>query len=328
MGKVGKFVILESNFRLDPIDSFVKRREFDEMFNRTYNHIEDAFLWMDTILYYSGPLSLHNSTREQWLSCKKEGAPVNDKYKDRLASFPTNLRFVAKKMALYFYKNGISLSSIKNEPGFNPIIEVVIIAVLHYFLIQTEYDDIFERISKPGSMEFALFFKLIDEFNLPYSMPPEKQSGFNKYKDREPYYKSIIKAARQLSTIIGFSGFLNTDSSQLDQMPPEQRQELINLLQDTSRNVIIYVKIEDEPIKPVATIEPGKPDAPKLGPSKEEVMSLIGSLDKPWQVLNAEADEKIRSQKASRRSRRMGGKHRNTHRRKKNEKHSKKSRRR
>ena len=330
MEKVGKFIILESNLRSDPIDSFVKRTEFDEIFHRTYNHIEDAFLWMDTILYYSGPLSLHNSTRKQWLSCKNDKPPVNVKIDemDRLASFPTNLRFVAKKMALYFYKNGISLSSIKNEPGFNPIIEVVIIAVLHYFLIQTEYDDIFERISKPGSMEFALFFKLIDEFNLPYSMPPEKQSGFNKYKDREPYYKSIIKAARQLSTIIGFSGFLNTDSSQLDQMPPEQRQELINLLQDTSRNVIIYVKIEDEPIKPVATIEPGKPDAPKLGPSKEEVMSLIGSLDESLPVKNAKAVERIRSKIASRRSQRMGGKHRNTHRRKKNEKHSKKSRRR
>ena len=230
-------------------------------------------------------------------------------------------------MALYFYKNGISLSSIKNEPGFNPIIEVVIIAVLHYFLIETEYD-ISERISKPGSMEFAMFFKLIDEFNLPYSMPPEKQNGFNKYKDREPYYKSIIKAAQQLSTIIGLSGFLNTDSSQLDQMPPEQRQELIHLLQDTSRNVIIYVKIEDEPIKPVATIEPGKPDAPKLGPTKEEVMSLIGSLDKPWQVQNAEAVERIRSKMAASPYRRMGGKYRNTHRRKKNGKHSKRSRRR
>lgn len=304
MREVGKFVSLE----------FVKRREFDEMFNRTYNHIENAFLWMDTILYYSGPLSLHNSTREQWLSCKKEGAPVNDKYKDRLASFPKNLRFVAKKMALYFQNNGISLSSIKNAPGFNPIIEVVIIAVLHYFLIETEYDDIFERISKPGSMEFALFFKLIDQFNLPHSMPPEKQSGFDKYKDREPYYKSIIKAAQQLSTMIGLSGFLNTDSSQLDQMPPEQRQELINLLQDTSKNVRIYAKIEDGPGSP---------------PSKE-VMSMFGAPDKPLVVSNAEADEKIRSKMAASPYSRLrrGGKHRNTHRRKKTMKHSKKSRRR
>lgn len=315
MREVGKFVSLESNLRSDPIDSFVKRREFDEMFNQTYKNIEHAFLWIDTIIYYSGPLSLHNSTREQWLSCKTKGEPVKiDKYVDRLASFPKNLRFVAKKMALYFYKNGISLSSIINAPGFNPIIEVVIIAVLHYFLIETEYDDIFERISKPGSMEFALFFKLIDEFNLPYSMPPEKQSGFNKYKEREPYYKSIIKAAQQLSIMIGLSGFLNTDSSQLDQMPPEQRQELINLLQDTSRNVIIYAKIEDGPGSP---------------PSKE-VMSLIGSLDKPWQVQNAEADEKIRSKMAASPYSRLrrGGKHKNTHRRKKTMKHIKKSRRR
>lgn len=68
------------------------------MFNRTYNYIEDAFLWMDTIIYYSGPLSMYNSTREQWLGCKTNGKPVKiDKYMDRLASFPKKLRFEAKK---------------------------------------------------------------------------------------------------------------------------------------------------------------------------------------------------------------------------------------
>lgn len=320
MGEVGKFVILESNFRSDPIESFEERREFDEMFNRTYNYIKDALLWTDTITTFLDKITVNDATREHMLSFKKEPVEI-DEYMDRLASFPRNLRFVAKKMALYFQNNGISLSSII-KPGFNPIInpiiEVVIIAVLHYFLIETEYEDIFERMStqlwfgptKDNGEHFFVFFKLIDqEFNLPGS----QITWLDNYHDRKPYYRSILKAAEQLSTMIGLSGFLNTDSSQFDQMPSERRQELINLLQDTSKKVRIYAKIEDGAESP---------------PSKE-VMSMLGSLDEPLALRNAKAIEIIRSKIAASRHSRRGGKRRkssnHTQRRKKNGKRFKRT---
>lgn len=290
------------------------------MFNRTYDYIKDALLWTDTIttFYFLDKISV-DATREHMLSFKKEPVKI-DKYMDRLASFPTNLRFVAKKMALYFQNNGISLSSII-KPGFNPIInpiiEVVIIAVLHYFLIETEYEDIFERIStqvwigptKDNGEHFFVFFKLIDQVNLPGS----QITWLDNYHDRKPYYRSILKAAEQLSTMIGLSGFLKPDSSQFDQMPSERRQELIDLLQDTSKKVRIYAKIED---------------GSESSPSKE-VMSMIGSRDEPLALSNAKAIEIIRSKIAASRHSRRGGKRRkssnHTQRRKKNGKRFKRT---
>jgi hypothetical protein len=88
------------------------------------NYIKDALLWTDTITTFFDKITGNNATREHMLSFQKEPVKI-DKYMDRLASFPTNLRFVAKKMALYFQNNGISLSSII-KPGFNPIINPII----------------------------------------------------------------------------------------------------------------------------------------------------------------------------------------------------------
>jgi len=211
-------------------------------------------------------------------------------------------------MALYFWNNGISLSSINQIQGFNPIVEVVIIAVLHCFLIETEDEDIFERIYKlirthigahivaEHSFAFKVFFTLIDEFNIPHgnglmSGPANVRS----YGNSIPIYERITKAVNQLSTMIGLSGFLNADSPQLVEVPQEQRQELINLLQDTSKNVRIYAKIEDGP-------EP---------PPSAQVMSMIGSHDdKSLVVKNAEAIERIRSKMAASRYSRRGGKRR------------------
>lgn len=318
MGEVGKFIILESNLRSDPIDSFGERSIFDEMFNLTYNDIEHAFLWTDTITRYVSNKPDLSFERESLLRYATEIEPVQlEKRRDRLASFPKNLKFLAKKMALYFINNNISLEVIPKIQGFNPIITVVIIAVLHYFLIETEYEDIFDRIyyltpKKYISLQFQVFFRLIDRFNMPrWTGLQAGHANARLYTHRRPTYQFIIKAAQQLSTMIGLSGFLNTDSSQLDQMPPEQRQELINLLQDTSKKVRIYAKIEDGP-------EP---------PPSDLVMSMFAAPDEPLVVRNAKAIERIRSKIASRRSRR-GGKHKNTHRRKKTMKHSKRSRRR
>jgi len=135
---------------------------------------------------------------------------------------------------------------------------------------------------QPNSAEFQVFSSLI-----------EPSDVFTAAIDRVKRIYPIVKAAIQLSTMMGLSGSLNADSPQLDKVPQEQRQELIALLQDASAKVIIYVKIEDGP-------EP---------PPSEQVMSMIGSLDKPLVVRNAEEVERIRSKIASRYSRR-GGKRR------------------
>lgn len=312
MGEVGKFVILNPNARQDPVETFEHHRRFDQTFNESYEHIERVLLLTDLIVekrhLLDGDYSQNNL--QELASTLKPSDPTERpeyEYKDRLASFPKNLKYVAKKMALYFWNNGISLSSINQIQGFDPTVavEVVIISILHYFLIEIEDEDIFERIYQlikmehrtEHSLEFKVFFTLIDKFNMPpghgFFCGP---ANVHSYRNRIRIYERITKAVNQLSTMIGLSGFLNANSPQLDQVPPEQRQALINLLQDTSKKVRIYARIEDGP-------EP---------PPSAQVMSMIGSQaqdDKPLQVKNAEAVEKIRSQIASRASRR-GGKRR------------------
>jgi hypothetical protein len=331
MEEVGKFVILDRQYRGE-LDTFESRRQFDDMFNETYDDIEHALLWTDTILENivknaKNAADLQLFPREKLLAHATDPVSLHE-YRDRLASFPKNLKFVAKKMALYFYKNGVSLESISKIKGFNPIITVVIIAVLHLFLIETEYDAIFKRIYKRGekvspspnqwgqtfadSPYFEVFFRLIDKL---LNVPPGIGIPIY-YRDRiVRIYEPIVKATRQLSTMMGLSGFLNNESPQLNQMSQQQRQELIALLQDASKKVRIYAKIEDGP-------EP---------PPSAQVMSLIGSLDTPKVVQEAADFEKIRAMQ-SRYYHRQGGKRRkssnHTQRRKKNGKHSKKSRRR
>ena len=317
MGEVGKFVILDRQQWGDPLDTFGSRREFDDMFNETYNDIEHALLWTDTIARRA-PNYDYRFPREELLQYATDPVSLHD-YRDRLASFPKNLKYVAKKMALYFYDNGVSLESMPKIQGFNPIVAVVILAVLHCFLIETEHDDIFSRIYrriKPAmrhSAEFEVFFRLIDKFNVPHGNALQSGSAnFSKYLYRIPIYDSIAKAANQLSTMMGLSGFLNNESPQFDRVPQEQRQELIALLQDASKKVRIYARIEDGP----------------ESPPSEQAMSMLGSQPKSIQVMNAEADERIRSKIASRYSRR-GGKRRkssnHTQRRKKNGKRFKRT---
>lgn len=271
MGRFGKFVILEPNVRSAPIKSFEELREFDDMFNETYNDIEHALLWIDTIV--RAPNYNYHLPREQLLQYATN--PIKLRFMDRLASFPKNLKFVAKKMALHFINKGISLESMPKTQGFNLIVAVIILAVLHCFLIETEYDDIFDRIKINNHHEFQVFFKLINH-------------------EHEDEGRSILKAAQQLSTIIGLSGFLNNESPQFDQIPREQRQELINLLQDASKKVRIYARIEDGP----------------ESPPSEQAMSMLGSQPKSIQVMNAEAVERIRSKIAASRHSRRGGKRR------------------
>ena len=216
-------------------------------------------------------------------------------------------------MALYFLNNGITFSSINKTQGFNPIVEVVIIAVLNWFLIETDNDEIFERISdfNEPDLNFTVFFKLIDQFSIPHQF--SLTHGYSERYFRRQIYMSIIKTADQLTTMIGLSGFLTTDSPKFDKIPEPKRQELINLLNDTSKKIRILVKIEDGP----------------ESPPSPSVMSMIGSHDtKPWQVINAEAVENIRAKMAlSASTRRWGGKRRKsstqTQRRKKNMKSSK-----
>ena len=310
MGNVGEFVI--SQTRLNPIVTFQDHYDFNHAFNEKYKKIEHAFLWTDTITNYffsQNSSRAYHSRREDLLSYATRIAPAEmHTYQNRLASFPKNLKFLAKNMALYFLNNGITLSIINEIPGFNPIVEVVIIAVLHWFLIETDNDDIFKRISlliKPhndNTLYFDVFFKLIDQ-----SLPP------NYYpRHPAPIYRSILKAADQLSTMMGLSGFLDPASPQFNRMPEPLRQTLINLLHETSKKIRILAKIED------GTESPPSPS----------VMRMIGSHDvKPWQVANAEAVERIRSKMAV--SRRQGGKRRKssnqTQRRKKNMKRSKRS---
>ena len=312
MGEVGKFVILNPNARQDPVETFEDHRHFDRIFNESYDDIERALLLTDLIVEKRHLLEGDYSRNklQELASTLKPSDPTERpeyEYKDRLASFPKNLKYVAKKMALYFWNNGISLSSINQIQGFvDPTVEVVIISILHYFLIEIEDEDIFERIYQlikmehrtEHSLEFKVFFTLIDKFNMPpghgFFCGP---ANVHSYENRIRIYERITKAVNQLSTMIGLSGFLNADSPQLDQMPSERRQELINLLQDTSIKVRIYAIIGDGP-------EP---------PPSAQVMSMIGSQaqdDKPLQVKNAEAVERIRSKMASRYSRRHGGKRR------------------
>jgi len=321
MGKVGKFVILHPNARQDPVKTFEDHRHFERRFNESYDDIERALLLTDLIVEKRHLLNDDHSLNnlQRLASTLKPSDPIEEyKYKDRLASFPKNLKYVAKKMALYFWNNGISLSSINQIQGFDPIVVVVIIAVLHCFLIEIEDEDVFERIYEliithygaEHSLAFKVFFTLIDKFNIPHgnglmSGPANVRS----YRNSTPIYERITKAVNQLSAMIGLSGFLNADSPQLDQVPPEQRQELINLLQDTSKKVRIYAKIEDGP-------EP---------PHSAQVMSMIGSLDKSLVVQNAEAVERIRSKMASRAASRRGGKRRKSsnHTQRRNKQHKK-----
>ena len=185
---MGEFVI--SSQEPIAIDTFEKRREFDHAFNKKYNDIEHAFLWTDTITHYftrnpDNMCILNVLNREKVLEKIAGGieTPIElHDYRNRLASFPKNLRFLAKKMALFFLKNGITFASIQDDTSQGtldaamfPIVEVVIIAVLTWFLIETDNEEIFERIynlikhTNNTSLNFKVFFKLIDQSFLPSS---------------------------------------------------------------------------------------------------------------------------------------------------------------
>ena len=105
---MGEFVI--SSQEPIAIDTFEKRREFDHAFNKKYNDIEHAFLWTDTITHYfarnpDNKCILNVLNREKVLEKIAGGieTPIElHDYRNRLASFPKNLRFLAKKMALFF----------------------------------------------------------------------------------------------------------------------------------------------------------------------------------------------------------------------------------
>lgn len=244
-------------------DPFSFNHEFDEK----YSVITDALMKADFVLdSLSKPgmniedlsrASLDLSTSElQHIASsistltplRHNGFDYDVAYRNRLASLPNAIiKPTAMKLAKFMLFHNITLQTI-NFAEYNLVSEVCILAVIAVYLSHIDEEEIYHRTLHSYYTKH-IFRKLVTPLFEKYKSPSLQHSL------RQPQLTMIFdvlsKGVKELSTVIGLSGF--NSSLVFRSLSPQLANDLISLLEKTSKTIIVSAKLVEDPDRPRAS---------------------------------------------------------------------------
>jgi len=261
-----KFVTSRFNNQQFSDNPFSFNHEFDEK----YSVITDALMKADFVLdSLRAPnmdikdlsrASLNLSTSELQDIAKKistliplrhDGFDYDVAYRNRLASLPNAIiKPTAMKLARFMLFHNITLETINFEE-YNLVSEVCILAVIAVYLSHIDDEEIYNRTLHPYYTKH-IFRKLVTPLFEKYKSPSLQDSLTQ--LQLTMIFDRLSKGVKELSTVIGLSGFNSNSSLVFKSLsPPQLANDLISLLEKTSKNIIISAKLVEDPDRPKAS---------------------------------------------------------------------------
>jgi len=263
-----KFVISRFNNQQFSDNPFSFNHEFDEK----YSVITDTLMKADFVLdslrkpgmniedLSRASLDLSTSELQHIASSistltplRHHGFDYDVAYRNRLASLPNAIiKPTAMKLAKFMLFHNITLQTI-NFAEYNLVSEVCILAVIAVYLSHIDEEEIYHRTLYSNYTKH-IFRKLVTPLFEKYKSPSLQHSL------RQPQltmiqltmiFDVLSKGVKELSTVIGLSGFNN--SLVFRSLSPQLANDLISLLEETSKNIIVSAKLVEDPDRPKAS---------------------------------------------------------------------------
>ena len=170
-------------------------------------------------------------------------------YRNRLASLPNAIiKPTAMKLAKFMLFHNITLETINFEE-YNLVSEVCILAVIAVYLSHIDEEEIYHRTLHPYYTKH-IFRKLVTPLFEKYKSPSLQHSLTQ--PQLTMIFDVLSKGVKELSTVIGLSGFNNSLVFR-SLSPPQLANDLISLLEKTSKNIIVSAKLVEDPDRPKAS---------------------------------------------------------------------------
>lgn len=258
-----KFVISRFNQQFSD-NPFSFNHEFDEK----YSVITDALMKADFVLdslrepgmdirdlsIASSNLSTSElqhiaSSISTLTPLRHSGFDYDVAYRNRLASLPNAIiKPTAMKLAKFMLFHNITLETI-NFAEYNLVSEVCILAVIAVYLSHIDEEEIYHRTLHPYYTKH-IFRKLLTPLFEKYKSPSLQHSLTQ--PQLTMIFDVLSKGVKELSTVIGLSGFNNSLVFR-SLSPPQLANDLISLLEKTSKNIIVSAKLVEDPDRPKAS---------------------------------------------------------------------------
>jgi hypothetical protein len=171
-------------------------------------------------------------------------------YRNRLASLPNAIiKPTAMKLAKFMLFHNITLETINFEE-YNLVSEVCILAVIAVYLSHIDDEEIYNRTLHPYYTKH-IFRKLVTPLFEKYKSPSLQDSLTQ--LQLTMIFDLLSKGVKELSTVIGLSGFNSNSSLVFKSLSPQLANDLISLLEKTSKNIIVSAKLVEDPDRPKAS---------------------------------------------------------------------------
>ncbi len=259
-----KFVISRFNNQQFSDNPFSFNHEFDEK----YSVITDALMKADFVLdslrapgmdltdLNRASLALSTSELQHIASSistltplRHSGFDYDVAYRNRLASLPNAIiKPTAMKLAKFMLFHNITLETI-NLAEYNLVSEVCILAVIAVYLSHIDEEEIYHRTLYSNYTKH-IFRKLVTPLFEKYKSPSLQHSLTQ--PQLTMIFDVLSKGVKELSTVIGLSGFNNSLVFR-SLSPPQLANDLISLLEKTSKNIIVSAKLVEDPDRPKAS---------------------------------------------------------------------------
>jgi hypothetical protein len=171
-------------------------------------------------------------------------------YRNRLASLPNAIiKPTAMKLAKFMLFHNITLETINFEE-YNLVSEVCILAVIAVYLSHIDDEEIYHRTLYSNYTKH-IFRKLVTPLFEKYKSPSLQDSLTQ--LQLTMIFDLLSKGVKELSTVIGLSGFNSNSSLVFKSLSPQLANDLISLLEKTSKNIIVSAKLVEDPDRPKAS---------------------------------------------------------------------------